>query len=365
MDNRPNPVVFISYSYDNKIHAEKVLELSNKLRSEGIDCILDQYEESPSEGWPRWMDKNIANADFVLMICTGTYYERVMGLEEKGVGLGVRWEGNLIYQHLYDSGAQSNKFIPVLFSGSSQEDIPIPIRGVTHYKTDLEEEYEKLYLRLRGASTTKPPLGALRPLPKKEKKGLFVTGFIDVDLWNNAGWNGIAYAFDRENKEPPTMAILFKDKDNAKRIFEAWQRRLGKYDEYNELRISIVEGDIPGEDQGYSVHIGANIDNVIKRANKEGIDFSDDLFLIVSRIHRMNPMPESKSLSHFKDTYKMFGSYCLIPAIAKGDDYNDIELLPEYRILKRNIEFRDVKDIKSKDDFDSVLLAKYRDKKDT
>lgn len=42
-----NPKVFISYSQDSVEFADKVLDLSNKLRREGIDAILDQYEESP------------------------------------------------------------------------------------------------------------------------------------------------------------------------------------------------------------------------------------------------------------------------------------------------------------------------------
>lgn len=42
--------VFISYSHDNLKHAEKVLSLSNKLRTHGIDCVLDQYETSPPGG---------------------------------------------------------------------------------------------------------------------------------------------------------------------------------------------------------------------------------------------------------------------------------------------------------------------------
>ena len=45
-----NPIVFISYSQDSMAFADRVLEFSNKLRSEGIDTILDQYEESPAEG---------------------------------------------------------------------------------------------------------------------------------------------------------------------------------------------------------------------------------------------------------------------------------------------------------------------------
>ena len=51
--------VFISYSWDSEEHVREVLDLSNRLRSEGVDCVLDQYEESPPEGWPRWMDRKI------------------------------------------------------------------------------------------------------------------------------------------------------------------------------------------------------------------------------------------------------------------------------------------------------------------
>ena len=59
--------VFISYSHDDVNHVRRVLELSNKLRSEGIDCILDQYETSPPEGWPRWMNRKIRDANTFLL----------------------------------------------------------------------------------------------------------------------------------------------------------------------------------------------------------------------------------------------------------------------------------------------------------
>src|SRR5258706_1844695 len=103
------PKVFISYSHDSQEHADNVLELSDRLREDEIDCILDQYEDSLPEGWPRWMDRQIREADFVLMICTPTYYRRVMGKEQPGIGLGVRWEGNLIYQHFYNEGTLNTK----------------------------------------------------------------------------------------------------------------------------------------------------------------------------------------------------------------------------------------------------------------
>ena len=42
------PKVFISYSHDSPEHAELVLALSDRLRQDGIDSHIDQYEMSTS-----------------------------------------------------------------------------------------------------------------------------------------------------------------------------------------------------------------------------------------------------------------------------------------------------------------------------
>jgi hypothetical protein len=44
------PKVFISYSHDSQEHKDRILALANRLRAGGIDCNIDQYEESPAEG---------------------------------------------------------------------------------------------------------------------------------------------------------------------------------------------------------------------------------------------------------------------------------------------------------------------------
>jgi len=51
-----SPTVFISCSHDSEKHSRKVLALSNRLRQEDdINAVFDQYEDSPAEGWPRWV----------------------------------------------------------------------------------------------------------------------------------------------------------------------------------------------------------------------------------------------------------------------------------------------------------------------
>jgi len=154
----------------------KVLAFANRLRAEGIDAVLDQYEVSPAEGWPKWMDRQIENSDFVLVICTATYYRRVMATEKKGKGLGVRWESTIMYQHLYDAGGEMGRFIPVLFEDGKPEYIPTPLRGTMYYAVE-HEDYEELYRRLTGQPKTKRPvLGKLRSLGVREPRSDFLKG---------------------------------------------------------------------------------------------------------------------------------------------------------------------------------------------
>jgi len=153
----PSPSVFISYSQDSDDHNARVLELANRLRADGVDALIDQYESSPPEGWPKWMDRHLAKSDFVLVVCTETYYRRVMGEEGKGRGRGVKWESTLTYQHLYDSDSLNIRFIPVLFEDSKDEYIPTPLKGATRYWIETPDGYDELYLRLTGQDRIKKP----------------------------------------------------------------------------------------------------------------------------------------------------------------------------------------------------------------
>ena len=159
LPGRPDqhPTAFISYSHDSEELGLRVLDLANRLREAGVDAILDQYEVSPAEGWPRWMDKHIRGSDFVLMVHTEPYYRRVMGEEQPDTGRGVKWEGHLIYQHLYDTEAVNLRFIPILLEGGRPQDIPDPVRGATYYRVDNELGYENLYRRLTNQPRAKKP----------------------------------------------------------------------------------------------------------------------------------------------------------------------------------------------------------------
>ena len=89
--------VFISYAWEDDAFSEKILSCSNKLRENGIDAIIDQYEENPDMGWPIWMEQQIEESDFVLIVATKSYMEKYKQCQQ---GKGVSWEISSIYQSL-------------------------------------------------------------------------------------------------------------------------------------------------------------------------------------------------------------------------------------------------------------------------
>ncbi len=202
-----NPDVFISYSQDSQEHKERVLDLSDRLRRDGIDCNIDQYETSPPEGWPKWMDRQIEKSEFVIVVCTEIYHRRVMDEEKPGTGKGVKWESILIYQDIYDADAKNIKFIPVLFDLDDAKYICKPLGGATYYCVNTDEGYEALYRRLTNQpETTKPKLGKLKKLPPRERKQGPVA--VEVSL----------------AKLPSTSSDLFGREKGLKMLDDAWEK---------------------------------------------------------------------------------------------------------------------------------------------
>jgi NAD-dependent SIR2 family protein deacetylase len=140
-----------------------VLEFCNRLRADGVDAYIDRYEPAPPQGWPRWMVQQVESADFVLLICTDSYRKRFEG--KLAEGAGVRWEGALITQELFDDVVKNTKFIPVIF-GESTDVIPLALRPYTFYR--FPQQYDALYRYLTDQpEVSVPTLGQVRTLPTR------------------------------------------------------------------------------------------------------------------------------------------------------------------------------------------------------
>jgi tetratricopeptide (TPR) repeat protein len=157
--------VFISYSHDSPEHEANVLALAKRLREDGIDAVLDQYESFPAEGWDLWGQRQILAARFVLVVCTETYRRRFDGEEEPGKGLGATSEARFIRQLLYKAGGINEKFFPILLSDADGEHIPLKLQEYQPFPLYTEQGYEDLRLLLTGQSRVRKPA-----LPPQERK---------------------------------------------------------------------------------------------------------------------------------------------------------------------------------------------------
>lgn len=168
------PRVFISYSHDSTAHDERVLALANALRCQGIDAVIDQYEPYPPEGWPLWMERQIDQADFVLLVITANYRNRFDGKVPLGKGAGVPWESNVLRNKLYKGVYDNSKFIPVMLDTAVEGFVPDILGGVNHYLLQNFKfdggGYEQLYRRLTDQPlVAKPELGVLAKLPERDR----------------------------------------------------------------------------------------------------------------------------------------------------------------------------------------------------
>jgi hypothetical protein len=169
------PKVYISYTYDSQEQKDRVLDLADSLRSKGIDCRIDQYEESPAIGWLRWMWAEIESADFVLIICTKNYLRRFQLKEDYENGRFTEWEGGIIIQGLSETSGENSKFIPIVFRDEDVQSIPMPLRPTTYYNLHTKEGNDLLLCRLTSQPPTPmPPIEERLPaLPAKTRKPFF------------------------------------------------------------------------------------------------------------------------------------------------------------------------------------------------
>jgi hypothetical protein len=168
-----HPRVFVSYAHGDDLHNERVARLVESLKKQGFDAYFDRHGEADA-GWPTWMIEQITAADFVIVVCSDSYHDRFEGKARKGLGRGVKWEGLIIKQLLYESEGVNRKFIPVCFQEDQLQYVPMILRPYTHFVLSDGPGFEALYRALTGqpeihqSSVGAPalrPLFELSPMP--------------------------------------------------------------------------------------------------------------------------------------------------------------------------------------------------------
>ena len=117
-----NPKVFISYTWEDDIKTW-VKELATRLRADGIDVTLDQWQLAPGDQLTHFMETAVRQNDYVLIICTPKYKDR----SDNRAG-GVGYEGDIMTAEVCCSGSH-RKYIPVLQAGSFKASLPSWLAG--------------------------------------------------------------------------------------------------------------------------------------------------------------------------------------------------------------------------------------------
>jgi len=150
------PTAFISYSWDDDFHKEWVRDFATRLRRDGIETILDQWECAPGDQLPAFMERSVRENDFVLIICTPKYKAKY---DSRGGGSG--YEGDVIQGEVFTK-KNHRKFIPILRKGTWEEVAPSALLG--SYFIDLRNgaahhNYEDLLQTLKGQRQKPPGIG--------------------------------------------------------------------------------------------------------------------------------------------------------------------------------------------------------------
>jgi hypothetical protein len=173
------------------------------------------------------------------------------------------------------------------------------------------------------------PPAELREVERGRHSDRKILSLIDIPLWDNAGWRGVAFGFPAGEDELPILALAFKDPNAASAIFKGWLTRLGRVDRAEELRISILTGIMVSNPAAYRVVIGSRLRIEPGRTGH---------LVVASRINTMEPM-DSRNLDAFVARVRTLGAYRLVPAhLAKLDE--SPKFILDHWIGKESVEIR-------------------------
>lgn len=152
------PVVFISYSHDTQEHKQWVLDLATRLRSSGVDAMLDQWDIGPGGDLPHFMEKSISSASRILMICTERYVQKA----NSGSG-GVGYEKMIVTADLMKQ-IDSKRVIPIIRQ-TGMPALPAFLSSKLYIDLSTADKFETGFdqlLRdlLNAPLFVKPPLGS-------------------------------------------------------------------------------------------------------------------------------------------------------------------------------------------------------------
>ena len=130
--------------------------MATDLRGDGVETILDQWHTDLGDQLSLFMEKEIRENDYVLIVCTPNYR-----LKSDGRMGGVGYEGDIMTAEVLTK-RNHRKFIPVLARGIWDESAPTWLKGKIYVDLSTEFLYRRNYSDLTATLLgTRPTVPAI------------------------------------------------------------------------------------------------------------------------------------------------------------------------------------------------------------
>ena len=192
------PTVFVSYSHDDEDHSNWVLQLATRLRSNGVNTILDRWNLTLGKDVAAFIEQGLSKSHRILCICSDNYVNKANSIEG-----GVGYEKKIMTVEIM-ADLNGDWVIPIIRNNRADEKVPNFLKGALYidFEDDLlyETKYEELLRSLLDEPVLPvPPLGenpfktvkqfaSRKFLPSSEKYvSPAMTGRVTFDYSNNNG----------------------------------------------------------------------------------------------------------------------------------------------------------------------------------
>ncbi len=140
------PKVFISYSWTSEEHSDWVAELGERLMSDGIDVVLDQWDLQDGQDLNDFMEQMVKDPEIKRVIIVSDAAYATKADDRRG---GVGTETQIISQEVYESVDQT-KFVPVLRERDAEgkECLPVYLKSRKYIDFSDADDDAKAYEQL-------------------------------------------------------------------------------------------------------------------------------------------------------------------------------------------------------------------------
>jgi hypothetical protein len=181
--------------------------------------------------------------------------------------------------------------------------------------------------------------------------------FTTDPLWQEARWSATTFRWHPASEAPPIMGLVFDNATAGKALFRQIAEQMEHRDEFEEIRVSIIEGDVPGQERrpGYTVHIYPDPESLAARATADDFVLDPSVVPFLGQWNRHYPIPGvPPMLPKFKREFRKHREFLLAPAVRRQDGQLWFET--ELGIIKTAISFRNLSEL-TPDDPDAAALV--------